>query len=209
LHWAAWRNDRLNIDVAKQALKSCVASRLVRQWIGFGETVVTKRAALRTVNRNAEIVRVRLLARRSIRRCQLRLHCHVLGGAEDKKCRDVVWKSFKFDIRNREAADVAACARERNPGSRSGLAEFVDHLRLTVTAERCPIQERTSKTDGPIGAEKAIAVGDRHAHAVAIDAGLRRENVGGGVRDQRCVMIAADGAVIENKIQKVRHLFKI
>jgi hypothetical protein len=68
---------------------------------------------------------------------------------------------------------------------------------------------RTGEADAAIRPEEAIAVGNWNSHAVAINAGLGRENIGRGVRNQRGVMIAADGAIVLDEIEQVRHLFEI
>jgi hypothetical protein len=65
------------------------------------------------------------------------------------------------------------------------------------------------ETDGVVGLEVAVAVGDRHAGASSVDAGQSRDDVMGGVRDQGRVVIAADDAVVLKEVQEIRHLLEI
>ena len=158
---------------------------------------------------DAEIVGGGLLSRRRARRCEFSPYGSIDGAASAVKGRDVVRNPLELDIGDGESSDVAAGAGERHPRSRRGLAEFIDHLRLAVAGQRRPVQERAVEADAAVRLEVAIAVGNRNSHAVAIDAGLGGENIGRGVRNQRGVMIAADGAVALDEIEQIRHLFEI
>ena len=158
---------------------------------------------------DAEIVGGRSLMHGRIRRCEFGFDGQIDGRAGAIEHRHVVGNPFELDVGDRKSSDVAAGAGERHPGSRRGLAEFTDHLRLAVAADRRPVQEGAVEADAAVRPEVAVAVGNRNSHAVAIDAGLGGENIGRGVRDQRRVMIAADGAVVLNEVEQVRHLFEI
>jgi hypothetical protein len=93
--------------------------------------------------------------------------------------------------------------------ARRRLAELIDHLRLAVAAHRRPVQEGTVKADAAVRLEETVAVGNRNSHAVAVNPGLRSENIGRGVGNQRRVVIAADGAVALNEVEQIRNLFEI
>lgn len=102
---------------------------------------------------------------------------------------DVARDAFELDIGRGEAANVTAGAGERNPWRRSNLALLVDHLRLAVRAQSGPVQERALEADRAVRSEKAVAVGNRKAKAVAIEASQRRHDVLRGVRNERREMI--------------------
>src|SRR5262249_4478183 len=60
-----------------------------------------------------------------------------------------------------------------------------------------------------IGPEKAVAVRHRPAEPLAIEARQGRYDVLRGMRNERGEMIAADGAVVEQEVQQMRHLLEV
>jgi hypothetical protein len=62
---------------------------------------------------------------------------------------------------------------------------------------------------GIVCLEDSEAVRNRAAVTIAVDPRQPRENVVGGMGDQRSVVIAADDASSLQEIQQVRHLFEV
>src|SRR6516162_7505904 len=81
---------------------------------------------------------------------------------------------------------------------------------MALRGARCPVNKRGLENGrGIILLENAEAVRDRAPMPVAIDARQRRENVVGGVGDERRVMVGAKSALLANEVDQVRHLLKI
>ena len=100
----------------------------------------------------------------------------------------------------------------------------VDHVRVGVPAGRHavrvedrvgPVGERGGDGGGVEGAVRAVgvvgpvAVGDRHALPVAVQPGIGGQDVVGGVRDERRVAVAQEGAVVLEEVQQVRHHLQV
>ncbi len=206
-------DHRRDIHVAEQGLEAGITARLVGQCIGTGVAVVAERAAQRAMHRYAEIVGARCLAggrvRGRTRQIKRRRDRQILRRTDAENGAHVGRQALEFHIGDRERADVAASTGERRPRRREDLAVFIDQLRLAVGAERGPVQKRAGKADGTVVAEEAIAVRHRHAHAVAIGAGEHGENIGRGMRDQRCVVVAAHRAIVLHEVEQVGHLLEV
>jgi hypothetical protein len=57
--------------------------------------------------------------------------------------------------------------------------------------------------------EHTIGVRYRRSRTVAVNTGECRDDVVGGMRDQRREMLTADGAIVEHEIEQIRHQLKI
>ena len=90
----------------------------------------------------------------------------------------------------------------------------VDHARVGVGRRRRgvvdgvgPVGERAravGRAEGParaVGLVHLVAVRDRHALPVAVQAGVRGQDVIGGVRDQRRVVVGQERAVVLEEVQ--------
>ena len=87
---------------------------------------------------------------------------------------DVRRNAFEFDVGGRETADIAAGSRKRHPRSRGDLAQLVRHLRVAIRRHPGPVQERALEAaDRAVRLEPAVAVGNRKAEPVAVEAGQR------------------------------------
>src|SRR5262249_1906326 len=176
-----------------------------------GPAVGAQRAALSTVDRDAEPVRVRLLSRRRIGRSQLVLDRYELRRVRAEHDADVCGQCLELHIRDGVRAEIAARAGERHPWRRRRHAFFIDHDRLAVgRVGRGPVDERgVVPARVIVTVEYAIRICHRDAVPVRIDAGQRGDDVVCGMRDQRGEMIAAHRAVLQHEIEQVRHLLEI
>ena len=130
-------------------------------------------------------------------------------------------------------ADVAAGPGVRHPGRRGdGVRRHrvrrggrrnrrVDHARVGVVAgarralgveDRVgPVGERARRVGvlGRVVVVGLVAVGDRHAVPVAVQAGERGQDVVAGVRDERRVVVGQERAVAGEEVQQVRYLLQV
>src|SRR6266404_265363 len=167
---SAGRNRRLYVHVTEQPLEAGVSIGFIGQRIIECETIVAKLAALRAMNGDAQKIGVRPLPCRRIFRGEFISHIRVNGAARAKECGDIVGQTLKLYISDPASTDITAGPGERNPGCGRGLAAFIDHLRLTVAAQRRPIQERAAEADAAVRLEETVGVRNGDSHAIAVQA---------------------------------------
>ena len=140
-------------------------------------------------------------------------------------------------VRGGDLAHVTAGPGERHPGRRGDRVRRhgvprggrghrrVDHVRVGVMAgarrrlgvedgvgpvrERARGVGRVEAAVGAVGVVGLVAVGDGHAVPVAVQAGEGGQDVVGGVRDQRRVVVGQERAVAGEEVQQVRHLLQV
>ncbi len=72
-----------------------------------------------------------------------------------------------------------------------------------------PVGERASLVRCPVRVEGSVAIGDRHALAVAIQPGKGRQDVIGSMRDKRRVVVRHPRAVVLEELQQARHQLQV
>ena len=72
-----------------------------------------------------------------------------------------------------------------------------------------PVGERAGRVGRTVGVVRPVAVRDRHALAVAVQAGERGQQVVRGVRDQWRVVVGQKRAVTGEEVQQVRHHLQV
>ena len=170
---------RRDVFVAVTALGSRCSRRArsaaARRDVGPAWVEAAERAVLRAMDRDALEIGDRH------GRDWLRASLNSAGEPDRTRCRCRCVGVLEFDIGDREGADVAAGAGERNPGRRMSLAALVDHLRNQQRApggvlvdEIGPIGKRRLEMRRAGRIEEAEAVADAEAEFLAIDAGQRR-----------------------------------
>ncbi len=137
---------------------------------------------------------------------------------------------LEHGVRDADVADVTTRARVRNPrprriadGSRAAERRriVVDHVvvrvpgrrrrrhRVAQVGEVRPVLERGREADRAVGPE--VVVGVRHGLPVPvrIEARERAQDPAPRVRDQNCVVVRVERAVVLQEVQQMRHLLEI
>ena len=129
---------------------------------------------------------------------------------------DVDRRVLEDRVRGRDGAEVTAASGVGNPRCRRDLAVLVDHLRRRVSRaacrieeRRCPVRERDAGPRRPVGLEVAEAVRNRLPHPIRVDAGQGSQDPGGGVGDQRRVIVCQERSVAADEVEQVRHLLQV
>ena len=211
------------------ALVAVVAAGLGRQVVGHGpRRGRADRGALGAVDRLADVLRD-LDVLEAVR---VGSGLDGLGRVGAEHGRDVDGRVLEHHVRRREVTDGAAGAGERNPRSRRdpvrratrGHGVGVSHGRRGVDRIRC--RHRRPGVDdrrGPVGERRrgvgdeaaaarvvdVVGVGQRLAVPVAVQTGVDRQAVIGGVGDQRCVRVREHSAVRLEEVEQIRHLLEV
>ena len=203
-------DHRRHILVAEERLEPLIAARLVRQKVRPSVASQTGVILLAAVHGDADEVRRGLLG-----------IAGDLGGlrrvrAEDH--RDVAAGVLQFDVGRGDATHIASRARERHPRRWRVLAVGGEHVERRVrlhggiaeVEQRIrPVGEGGGWTAGPVGLEVAITVADRNPVPIWIDTGQRGQDVPGGVRDQRRVMVRQERPVALDEVEQIGYLLEV
>ncbi len=230
---------RRDVPVTEQALVAGVAARLAGQAVshrgrarrGLPELDAPRRraerACLGTVHRDADIVRG-LRVFEGVGIGGELLHLRRIGA---EHLGDVHRSVLQFLVHRGRVTDIAAGPGERHPRRRGGGVRRrgrggggrrggrVDQGRVGVVARvrGCrgvedrvrPVGERASLIGRAVGVVRLVGVADRHARPVAVQAGEGGQQVIGGVRDERGVVVGRERAVVFEEVQQARHHFQV
>ena len=208
----------VGIGRAEQAVEAGVAAGLVREHVGLpavgGRADRRRRGA---VDRDPLEIRDLLAARDRAVAGEVPLRRAVAVDLRDVPGRRRLGV-LELHVGDREGADVAARARVRNPRRRRVVLAVADQVRQRVVD--CyrvrPVGERGRPARGAVravgravGVEDAERVRDADAVAVRVQAGERRDDPAGRVRDQDRVVVGAERPVGLQEALQRGHLLEI
>ena len=230
---------RRHVPVAEQRLEPAVPARLVRQQVGHRGRrrvrlpelhalgVGAERVALGAVHADADVVRDLGV----LERIRVGVELLVFGRPWAEYLGDVDRGVLQLLVGRGHLADVAAGPGVGHPGRRGhgvrrgGVRRGgrrdrrIDHARVRVVPGVRgpgrvedgigPVGEGARRVGGPVRVVGLVAVGDRHAVPVAVQAGERGQDVVAGVRDERRVVVRHERAVAGEEVQQVRYLLEV
>ena len=140
---------------------------------------------------------------------RVRLSLHRLRGAGAEDVGDVA-VVLQLDVGGRDAAHIAPGSGERDPWRRSVQA-CGGHVVVGAAADlvRPVLKSAREAALRSVRSVEAVAVRYREALLVGVEAGQRRDDVVGGMRDQRGVVMADHRAVALDEVEQAWHLLEV
>ena len=126
-----------------------------------------------------------------------------------------VGDALQFDVRRSHRTEVAAGTSVGHPRSGRIVALRVDQIVLTLSGpieglrQVRPVGERQGRVRDAIGSVEHEGVAHGLTVAIRVDAGQRREDIGAGVRNDRCVVVVQDRAVPDQEVVQAGHLLDV